>query len=714
LSQHLDLGPSPPGAHFDVEVTLDIEIQAFDTDLIQSVAIQWVSDTALVRHSLQPETIPSAEGGACIIVARAEAIPIGRDPKLCIDIDTGPKELILRCVKGELRPSDPTRSWKRLKEDKRYFRNDEDAGPAVWASSPEFAADLAAAQLIAVKHLRSALKEADTSKSKGLGVGRDSLLEGVCRTYDQWGLRQALARIYIHAETPDEQSRALEALAKRTETGSRDVATCLYRLSYDVDPSSGRARKLAAKMYQNGDVSNASRLLKLTSDPDSSSTVIAHLRLAEALKAGIAIPHRNAVDARTQVDVAYVAAATLPFSTSGYAVRTQEMLRALAQQGVSAICYARPGFPFDRPDVLNFDGLEAGELTLDGVEYSYSQVTPILDQPTSYIERLSGVLEKGFRSRRPAVVHAASNYMNALPALIAARRTGAPFIYEVRGLWELTAAAQRPGWEATDRFKLEREMETLVAREADHVLAITQGVADELMAGGVASTKITLLPNAVDPELFRPRPPDQKLAAELGMTGDFTLVYAGSLNEYEGLDDLITALAELREQGTVVRLIVVGDGAASIPLKKQVARLSLGAAVTFVGRVPPDEVMQYLSLADAVTLPRKAFKVCNLVSPLKPFEAMAMAKPVVLTDLPVLREIVQHDVTGLLAAPDSPQALARTLTRLAADPDLRTRLGEAARRWVLQERSWLAAASTLNTIYAVVTNNAYCERGPSA
>jgi glycosyltransferase involved in cell wall biosynthesis len=245
-------------------------------------------------------------------------------------------------------------------------------------------------------------------------------------------------------------------------------------------------------------------------------------------------------------------------------------------------------------------------------------------------------------------------------------------------------------------------METLVAREADHVLAITLGVADELIAGGVPSTKITVLPNAVDPELFRPRPADKKLAACLGTTGDFTLVYAGSLNQYEGLDDLITALAQLREQGTFVRLILVGDGAALLPLQNQVAELNLGASVTFVGRVPPDEVVRYLSLADAVTLPRKAFRLCNLVTPLKPFEAMAMAKPVVLTDLPALREIVQHEVTGLIAASENPEALARTLTRLARDPDLRKRLGEAGRRWVVQERSWAANAGLLDRIYASV------------
>jgi glycosyltransferase involved in cell wall biosynthesis len=186
------------------------------------------------------------------------------------------------------------------------------------------------------------------------------------------------------------------------------------------------------------------------------------------------------------------------------------------------------------------------------------------------------------------------------------------------------------------------------------------------------------------------------------MTGDFKLVYAGSLNTYEGLDDLITALALLRQQGTTVRLILVGDGAAALPLKKQVTELNLGAAVTFVGRVPPGEVVRYLSLADAVTLPRKAYKLCNVVSPLKPFEAMAMAKPVVLTDLPALREIVRHDVTGLLVAPESPQDLSRTLTRLAADPDLRTRLGEAGRRWVVEERSWSTNAELLKHTYAAI------------
>jgi len=683
--------------------------------------------------------------------AKDVRLEAGHSYRFCIQFSEAPVSLTLESVVVEATESDsqttrarsPTPSWRKLPWDDMPCEHHWSA-ELVSSPSPSLAIEVAAAQSLAIKYLQRELRKAgraapsvkadresvlkgvartyskhgirqalahllkylrrEPSQSGGaarrsLKVNRDALLKGVARTYSQHGLRQALARVYIHAEFRNDEVAAIEEIAKLVQVEDRHAATALYRLAYDIGPSPVKAKRIAARMFQNGDVTQASRLLSHVADAGS-SRLLAHLGVAHSLQSGVTIPDRRESKEKAQLDVAYVAAGTLPFLTTGYAVRTHQMLRALKQAEVSAICYARPGFPHDRPDALDATDFEGGDLTTDGVDYSYSSVGERAEDPESYIERVSDVLLQRFKSSRPAIVHAASNYMNALPALIAARRAGIPFIYEVRGLWELTAASRLPGWEATERFKLDREMEMLVAREADHVFTITRGVAEELAAGGLPPRKIALLPNAVDPDLFCPVPRDEDLAAELGIGDEFTLVYAGSLTVYEGLDDLISAVAQLRQRGIAARLIIAGDGVTRAGLERQVSQLDLAAAVTFVGRVPPDDIRRYLSLADAVALPRKAFQVCKVVSPLKPFEAMAMRKAVVLTDLPALRDIVEDGVTGLIAAPEDPDDLAETLFKLAVDPELRGRLGEAARQWVVSERSWSANAQLLKKVYA--------------
>jgi glycosyltransferase involved in cell wall biosynthesis len=239
-----------------------------------------------------------------------------------------------------------------------------------------------------------------------------------------------------------------------------------------------------------------------------------------------------------------------------------------------------------------------------------------------------------------------------------------------------------------------------MALEADHVLTITQALADELVEMGVHRQSITLLPNAVDPEQFFARPKDQALLDQFGITpADFTLVYAGSLTPYEGLDDLIAAIGLLKKSGRRVKLIIVGDGHERVELARLVQLAALEREVIFVGRVSPSDVARYWSLADAVALPRKDLKVCRIVSPLKPFEVMAMRLPLIVSDLPVMHEIVRDGETGRICRPGNPSDLALVIEQLALDPEQRGRLGEAGRQWILQHRTWSSNAENLRTIY---------------
>lgn len=468
-----------------------------------------------------------------------------------------------------------------------------------------------------------------------------------------------------------------------------------YWLAYGVCATPAAALRVAGRLYQAGHLSQASLLLQ-QAPAEAVSPMAAEMRSTAFLyRHGIEVPPRAERPPGSPAGrLAYVASSSLPFQVAGYTLRTQRLLEALAEAGTDTVCFTRPGYPWDRPRICppGFTR-EPRSQTVGRIAYVHTPLPEAWREPERLIEQMSAALEEHFRAYGCDVVQAASNSRNALPALIAARRVGARFIYEVRGLWELTAASRTAGWEKTERFAFDRKLEVLVASNADHVLAITDGVRRELVAGGVDPARVSLLPNAVDPDEFQPRPKDGALMSALGLSDDdFVLVYVGSLTVYEGLDDLIVALSVMRREGQPAKLVLAGAGEREKSLRELVERLGMTEQVLFAGPVPPEETCRYLSLADAVALPRKRFKVSEVVAPLKPYEAMSMARPVIVSDLAALTEIVADGETGLVCRPDDPEDLARVLVRLRQDPASGRRLGKAARAWVHRHATWRQAA----------------------
>ena len=144
---------------------------------------------------------------------------------------------------------------------------------------------------------------------------------------------------------------------------------------------------------------------------------------------------------------------------------------------------------------------------------------------------------------RPQILHAHSPVLNALPAIRAGRRHGIPVVYEVRGLWEDGAASHGTHGEAGLRYRATRLIETRALRRADAVTTICEGLRREIAARGIASEKITVIPNAVDRKAFHgPGRPDPALAARLGLGGKRVLGFFGSFYSYEGLHLLLRAL----------------------------------------------------------------------------------------------------------------------------------------------------------------------------
>jgi glycosyltransferase involved in cell wall biosynthesis len=395
--------------------------------------------------------------------------------------------------------------------------------------------------------------------------------------------------------------------------------------------------------------------------------------------------------------VLHVVTDALPSVSAGYTVRTQEIAVAQRSAGLDPHVVTRIGFPVTAGKV---DGRRRVEV--DGVPYHRLL-------PWIMPGRMDTVAEQGLRRAaalvrelRPAVVHAASNYSNGVTALGLRDAFGIPCVYEVRGFWEdtwLSRHAATAGLESSERYRLSRDLEAHCMRSADLVVTLGEAMRDEIIDRGVDPGKILIVPNGVSAEFLRPLPDGAVLRAQLGITaGERVVGLVSSLVAHEGIGTLLEAVRLLRDQGTPVRALIVGDGPEKAALERQAAALGLDAI--FTGRVPMSKVRDYHAALDVFVVPRTPDRVCQLVTPLKPVEAMASGLPVVVSAVKALGEIIKDKVTGMQAAPGDPVSLAEALAHLLASPQLRRELGQAAREWVARDRTWEHNAQRYRAAYA--------------
>lgn len=375
----------------------------------------------------------------------------------------------------------------------------------------------------------------------------------------------------------------------------------------------------------------------------------------------------------------YVAASCLPYHTSGYTTRTHEVIRALKAAGGQVHALTRPGYPWDRRDRL----VDAHNLTTlrDDVLYQHMRQPPNTRPVLQYVQQAAPVVAKIAVQQRAAVIHAASNHVNALPALLAARSLGIPFQYEMRGLWELTRVSRMPSYAGSQAYRQGLGLESLVARHADRLLVISEQLGAYVIKNwGVPAERLTLLPNCIDPA--RIAPADHQRAEPT------TIGYAGSLMSYEGLDTLIQAISLLAERGVDVRAHIVGDGESKEALEEQAKRLGLSAHIRFWGRVTPEAARDIVGRCALVCIPRKPFQVCELIPPIKLVEALALAKPVIVPDLPVFRDELGADPAGWFFKAGDAVDLAQVIDRAFQDHAMLAELGKRAREYAITRRCW--------------------------
>lgn len=493
-----------------------------------------------------------------------------------------------------------------------------------------------------------------------------------------------------------------------------DEATAFAELALEEKYCPVLLRKMQIFYHQQGNLNRNYAIAVIRNNlsknsKETRSTMNAVKSQLQLYTEGFPLPKRTSRSAKVRsldnkLEVAYLLHNSLPYNSGGYATRSHGILTALNHQGIDVLGITRYGFPNDRQrKVLQHNALPVAEqigsvcyLRLPAAANRGLGSTPIVE----YLNDYTNSLYRELAGRRVDIVHAASNFMNGVVGNYVARRLGVPSVYEVRGLWEVTRMSRQPCWENSEHYQMQVRMETEAAQGADLVITITGALKDEMVRRGIPEGKIVVIPNGVDSSRFQKLVPDIALAKALSLEGYPIIGYIGSIVDYEGLTLLLEASRLLRDSGVKFKVLIVGDGDAFDQLKKRADDLNLDDIVIFTGRVPHHDVEKYYSLVDICAFPRIGVPVTEMVSPIKPFEAMCMQKAIIVSDVAALKEIVIDGETGLVFRKDDFNDLATAIKKLLSSSALREQLGVQAREWAVKERDWRVLSSRLSQHYA--------------
>ena len=394
---------------------------------------------------------------------------------------------------------------------------------------------------------------------------------------------------------------------------------------------------------------------------------------------------------------------TLPRRQAGYSVRGHHSLVALAARGLDVVAVQLPERVEPGAEAAVRTAVE--EVRLDGVRYLLPP--PVVAAGTAeHLEAAARALLPVVAAERPDLLHVHSGHRGYDLGVVGAALAGAlgrPWVYEVRGLFESTWTADQARAERGELFARRSAREVDLVRRADATVTLARTMAEDLVARGAPADRLHVIPNAVDPEVLQPVPRDPDLVRTWAAGGRFTFGYVSNLDhDREQVEDLVRAAILLHASGTPTLALVVGTGRREGQLHRLVEELGAGGQVAFTGRVPHDRVADYYALLDVLVVPRGSERAGRLVTPLKPFEAMAMGVPLVVSDQPALLEVIGDGERGWSYPAGDAAALAELLGRLAADPEGRAEVADRALAWVTRQRTWAGNAERYRAVYAEV------------
>lgn len=400
----------------------------------------------------------------------------------------------------------------------------------------------------------------------------------------------------------------------------------------------------------------------------------------------------------------------LPYTQTGYTLRTQYTAASQARKGLSVAVVGQSG-------ITDYEGETPHHYTYQDTDYYLlpgpARIDVLLDDWLRHnIQQLARLVLK----LQPSVLHAQSDFFNALIVHAVGKHYGIPTVYESRGFWEdswLSRTITANAWSDSESlfamyglpsaYEHRKNAEEIARQLPSHVFTLAEVMRDYILESGhgeITPESVTIVPNAVEPINFPVQERNEDLAAEIGIPDDaITIGYISSMVEYEGIDTLIDAYQQAsREIARNVHLLLVGDGDYLTNLKERVDRNGI-ENVHFTGRVPHNEVLRYYGLIDIFVVPRKPSTVADLVTPLKPFEAFATGRAVILSDVLALREIAEQSGSVEVFQAGDPLDLSEKIVALAEDPARRAHLSSRASTWVRNHRTWDANVAKYYGVY---------------
>jgi len=403
--------------------------------------------------------------------------------------------------------------------------------------------------------------------------------------------------------------------------------------------------------------------------------------------------------------VLHVLGTSLPFDAAGYNMRTQQLLSAIAHEGVKTAAATRLLYPVDRMAVKARDRDQVG-----AVEYLRLLPKRVPRTRDDFQKAWGQELANVAQSKGARLLHATTDFPNGVAALSAAQLLDLPVVYEVRGFLEESAQVRIEQSEppdskpdingANERYELTRAAETSVMQEVNAVTTLSLSMKDEIRARGIPEAKIHVMPNAVPAEWLDIKTDHEGVRSSLGLAPDEFLVgLFTTFSAHEGVPTLLNAMVNLKNLKVRVKCLLIGDGPTLESAKSLTEKYGLSNDVIFLGRLPQLELPRYYQALDLFVLPRVDARVTQLVTPLKPLEAMALGTPVVGSSVGGIKEIVEHAVTGELFKPEDAVDCAQVIQSLLYDSARRERLAEAAREWVAANRTWTGIAKRYVKLY---------------
>ncbi|WP_432821246.1 TIGR04063 family PEP-CTERM/XrtA system glycosyltransferase [Trichloromonas sp.] len=386
---------------------------------------------------------------------------------------------------------------------------------------------------------------------------------------------------------------------------------------------------------------------------------------------------------------------------SGYTFRSQSLFRAQRAMGYAPVIVTSPKHE------ESWNGDTSLKEEINGFTYYRSGATRHLPGAFTSEAWLMHVLSRRIlevaKIEQPDIIHVHSPVLNAIPALWAGRKLGLPVVYEIRAFWEDAAVDHGTYAEGSWKYKLTQLIETMVCTRVDHVAILCNGLKNDLVSRYIPAGKITPVFNGVNLDDFKPCPPDAEYLREWNLAGKKVIGFIGSFYRYEGLDLLVKAFARIAKTDPGVVLLLVGGGEVEGDLAQLIAGFELGHRVLMPGRIPHDRVPGAYAMIDILAYPRHSMRLTELVTPLKPLEAMAMGKVLVASDVGGHKELIRHGETGVLFKAGDDVALAAELAGLLGDGQRREALQRQGREWVSQHHAWGRTTAVYQDIYRSVT-----------